>query len=316
MRHRLSLLTVASLLLTFGIPASTTLSRLTSAATTTGSFAAGTLAPPTSLAATNGATTTLTWTPSAFAVANPATTGYSVYRSTTSGSGYTFVKSVTPGTATTTTDSPGAATWFYVVRTTFQSWSSVNSNQATAIVTATSTTYKPCVTTLADAVGAGDNNGYETNPGQACGSDNLYAVDANSGTSTTASCGAGAVPSTTKDRHQFWAYVLGLPGSVAHIDGIRVQADVSLNAVTGTNNLCAQLSWNGGGTWTTIKTQAITIAAKTTYIFGGTADTWGRTWTQGELDPTLFRVRIIDASTIATRTYSLDYLAVSITYAP
>ena len=80
--------------------------------------------------------------------------------------------------------------------------------------------------------------------------------------------------------------------------------------------LCAQLSWDGGTTWTTIKTQAITVAAKTTYVFGATNDTWGRTWALTELNTTNFRVRIIDASTIATRNFSLDYLAVSVTYAP
>lgn len=312
MARRLSLFTITALLLVVGIPATTTLARYTDTAAATGSFAADTLAAPTSLAATGGATVTLTWVASADSYA----TGYGIYRSATSGSGYALVSSVTPGTATTTTDSPGAGTWYYVVRTTFQSWASVNSNQASAVVTATSTTFKACVTTAADATNAGDNNGYQTNPIRACTNDNLYAVDTDTGTSTTASCGAGAVPSTTKDSHQFYAYAFGLPGSVAHIDGIRVQADVLLDAVTGTNNLCAQLSWDGGTTWTTISTQSMTVAAETSYVFGATNDTWGHTWSLTELGTTKFRVRIIDASTVTTRDYSLDYLAVSVTYAP
>jgi hypothetical protein len=312
MSRRLSILTTAVLLLAVGIPATTTLARFTDGATATGSFVADTLAPPTGLGATGGATVSLTWTPSADAYA----TGYGIYRSATSGSGYVLVSSVTPGSATTATDSPGAGTWFYVVRTTFQSWTSVNSNQASATVVATSTTFKPCVTTAADTVGAGDNNGYESNPTRACTSDNSYAQDANTGTSTTATCGAAAVPSTTKDRHQFYAYAFGLPGTVAHIDGIRVQADVALDAVTGTNNLCAQLSWDGGTTWTTIKSQAMTVAAETSYVFGATNDTWGHTWLLSELGTTKFRVRLIDASTIAGRDYTLDYVAVSVTYAP
>ncbi len=227
------------------------------------------------------------------------------------------MSSVTPGTAATTTDSPGAGTWYYVVRTTYASWASVNSNQASAVVTATSTTYKPCVTTLADTVGAGDNNGYQTNPIRACTSDNLFAVDTNSGSVAGASCGTGAVPDTTKDRHRFYGFVFGMPGAVAHIDGIRVQADLKLDSVAAsTSNLCAQLSWDGGTTWTTIKTQAITVATETSYVFGGTADTWGHTWTLAELNTTNFRVRIIDASTNGNRDFSLDYLAVSVTYAP
>lgn len=312
MARRFALATAVALVLTVAVPATTTLALFNATATSSGSIAAGTLAPPTGLAAAGGAIATLTWTPSVSASA----TGYDIYRSATSGSGYVLVSSVTPGTASTTTDSPGAGTWYYVVRTTFQSWASVNSNQASAVVTATSTTYKPCVSNAADVSGAGDNNGYQTSPASACASDNVYAVDPSSGTDITSSCGAGAVPSTTKDRHRFWGNVFGLPGAVTRIDGIRVQADVMLDAVTGTTTLCAQLSWNGGTTWTTIKTLPMTVVAETTYVFGATNDTWGRTWLLSELSTTNFRVRIIDASTVATRIFSLDYLAVSVTYAP
>jgi hypothetical protein len=184
-------------------------------------------------------------------------------------------------------------------------------------VSITSTTYKPCVTTLADTLNAGDNNGYETTTGSACNNNNVYAVDTDTGTSTTAACGVGAVPDVTKDRHRFYGFVFALPGTVAHIDGIRVLADVKVDSITAsTSNLCAQLSWDGGTTWTTIQTKPITVAAETRYIFGATNDTWGHTWTLAEMGTTTFRVRIIDASTVATRDFSLDYLAVSVTYAP
>ena len=313
MRRRASLFAIVALMVIVGIPASTTLARFTDAATSTGSFVADTLAPPTSLAAAGGGSVTLTWTASADAYA----TGYGIYRSATSGSGYVLVSSVTPGTAITATDSPAAGTWYYVVRTTFASWTSVNSNQASAIVGATSTGYAACVTTAADVISAGDNNGYQTTPANACSSNNVYAVDTNTGTSTLATCGTGALPETTKDRHRFYGFVTGLPGTVASIDGIRVQADLKVDSVAaGTTTLCAQLSWDGGTTWTTIKAQAITVAAETTYVFGATNDTWGRTWTLSELNTTNFRVRLIDASTVATRDFSLDYLAVSVTYTP
>lgn len=132
MHRRCSFLTVAALLLVVGIPASTTLARYTRAASTTGSVVTGTLAPPTGLGATGGATVTLTWTPSAYVAAHipprPA-----MASTATSGSGYALVKNVTPETAATTTDSPGAGTWYYVLRTTFQGWSSINSNHVRAI---------------------------------------------------------------------------------------------------------------------------------------------------------------------------------------
>jgi hypothetical protein len=312
MRRRGPFLIVVALLLVVGIPASTTLARFTDTATSSASIAADTLAPPTGVSATGGTTVTLTWTPSADTYA----TGYGIYRSATSGSGYALVSSVTPGTATTATDSPGAGTWYYVVRTTYASWTSSISNQATAVVTATSTAFAACVSQAADTTGAGDNNGYQSNPARACSSNNQFAVDTNTGTSTLATCGTGAVPGTTKDRHRFWGFALGLPGTITDVDGIRVQADLRLDAASGTNTLCAQLSWDGGTTWTTMKTQAITVAAETTYVFGATNDTWGRPWTPSELSTTNFRVRIIDASTITTRDFSLDYLAVSVTYAP
>ena len=313
MRLRVPLLVLLAVVCVIGVPMTTTLARFTSSAASTGSFAADTLAPPTTVAATGGGTVTLTW----IASADTYATGYGIWRSATSGSGYVLVSSVTPRTTITATDSPGAGTWYYVVRTTFQSWTSANSNEATAVVTATSTTYAACVTTLADSTGAGDNNGYQTTPANSCQSNNVYAVDTDSGTSTLATCGTGAVPEATKDRHRFYGFVTGLPGTAAHVDGIRVQADLKVDTVaSGTTTLCAQLSWDAGTTWTTIKTQAITVAAETSYVFGATNDTWGHTWTPTELNTTNFRVRLIDASTIATRDFSLDYLAVSVTYAP
>ena len=58
-------------------------------------------------------------------------------------------------------------------------------------------------------------------------------------------------PDPTKDRHRFWGFATGLPGTVSSIAGIRVRADLGLNNNGGTTNLCAQLSWDGGTTWTT-----------------------------------------------------------------
>jgi hypothetical protein len=258
---------------------------------------------------------TLSWVPSLDAYA----TGYSVYRSATSGSGYSLVSSVTPGSATTTTDSPAVGTWYYVLATTFQGWTSVNSNEASATVsTPVSTAYVTCVgtSTAADTIAAGDNNGYETNPSRACANDSLFAVDTNSGSGGTQSCGVGATPDVTKDRHRWWGFALGMPGSVSSINGIRVRADLRLDTIAGSHNLCAQLSWDGGTSWTTMKSQPIAIAAETTYTFGSTADTWGRVWSLAQLSTTNLRIRFIDASTVAARDFSLVYVAISVTYSP
>lgn len=315
MRSRRSLAVVVALLLAIALPATVTLARYSDTVTSTGSITTDTLNAPTLLAAVGGSSVTLTWVPSIDAYA----TGYSVYRSSTSGSGYALVSTVTPGSATGTTDSPGTGTWYYVVQTTYQSWTSVNSNEASAIVSiSVSTAFVTCVSSsnAADTVGAGDNNGYETSPTRVCVNDSVFAADASSGSGGTQSCGSGATPDATKDRHRWWGFAFGLPGVVTSIDGIRVQADLKLNAITGSTNLCAQVSWDGGTTWTTIKSVAATATAETTYTFGSTADTWGHTWTPSQFSTTNFRLRIIDASSVTSRTFSLDYAAISVTYTP
>ena len=292
-------------------PVQPSLARFSAMTLASATLTTDTLAPPSAVAASGGANVTLTWSPSVDLYA----TGYDVYRSASTGGPYLFVTGVAPGTAVSATDAPPVGTWYYVVRTTYQGWMSVDSSEAGATAGFT-TPYMPCVTTVADTSGAGDNNGYQSFPTRACTNDSSFAVDTNSGTGGTQSCGSGSTPATTKDRHRFYGFALGLPGPVTSIDGIRVRADLRLDAATGSHNVCAQLSWNNGLSWTTIKALAVTGAAETTYIFGSTADTWGRSWTAGQLSGSNFRVRIIDASTVAGRDFSLDYLAVSVTYTP
>jgi hypothetical protein len=294
-----------------GTPVQPSLARFGASALASAAMTTDTLAPPMALAAVGGVSVTLTWTPSLDLYA----TGYDVYRSATTGGPYVFVTGVTPGTAASAMDAPAAGTWYYVVQATYQGWTSVDSSEVGATV-GFATPFVPCGTTAADTSGAGDNNGYQSFPTRACADDSSFAVDTNSGTGGTESCGIGSTPATTKDRHRFYGFALGLPGVVTSIDGIRVRADLRLDSATGTHNLCAQLSWNSGISWTTINTLAVTTAAETTYIFGSTGDTWGRSWTAGQLNGTNFRVRIIDASTAGTRDFYLDYVAVSVTYTP
>jgi hypothetical protein len=77
---------------------------------------------------------TLTWT----ATPDTYATGYQVWRSTTSGSGYAQVASVTPRTTTTWTDTTVSplTTYYYVVRAVANSWTSTFTNQAQATVLA------------------------------------------------------------------------------------------------------------------------------------------------------------------------------------
>ena len=287
--------------------APTTLARLTGQGTSTYSMSTDTLAPPTGLAASGPTTAALTWTASNDAYA----AGYQVLRSTTSGSGYALVGTVTPGSATSTSDSPGNGVFYYVLRSYFQNWLSVNSNEASINLGQTSTGYKACTAASNAADTGGNGDGYEVTAGNACADGGGNAVDSSSGTNTIASCANAG-----KDRHRWWDFGLGVAGTVASVDGIAVRADFAMNNNGGTTLLCAQLSWDGGANWTAIKSITPTGAAETTYTFGGSADAWGHTWTGSQLSNSNFRVRIIDASSQSNKDFRLDYLAVNVTYTP
>jgi hypothetical protein len=271
------------------------------------SLSTDTLAPPTSLAASGTTTASLTWVPSTDAYA----AGYQVYRSATSGSGYSLVSSVTPGSASSTTDSPGAGTFYYVLRSYFQNWRSVNSNQASITLGQATTGFKDCTALSNAADTGGDNNGYETTPGNACADDTLTATDANTGTNFNTTCA-----NTGKDRHRFWDFNLGIPTTVTSIDGIQVRVDSGMNNNGGTNNLCVDLSWNGGATWTAAKSYDMAVSTISTYNLGGPTDTWGRTWTGANFSNANFQVRITDASSQPNKNYLLEYLAIQVTYKP
>jgi hypothetical protein len=295
---------VVALVLVTAAPVS--LARFTDAPVTAGDLATGSIAPPTGLGATVvGSTVSLGWTPSTSTVV----TGYDVFRSTTSGSGYSVVSTVTPRTATSTTNSPGNGTFYYVLRSTYQGWSSVASNEASVVIGGTTTGLKGCSSNAPDT--GGDGNGYETSAANACAVDGSVATDAGTGTSTSTSC-----TNAGKDRHRFWGYSFGLPGSVTSIDGISVQADAGLNNNGGTSILCVELSKDGGSSWTTPKQVTMTGAAIASYTFGGTADLWGTSWTASSLATGSFRVRITDASSQPSKDYRLDGIRVSVSYTP
>jgi hypothetical protein len=283
------------------------LARLTDNATSSGSFTAGALHPPTGVTATGGSSVVLGWTASVDAAA----TGYVVERATTSGGSFSQIGTKTPVGATSYTDNPSAGLWWYRLSTYLQNWRSATTTPVSGAVT-TTTGEKACVAASNSADTGGDGNGYESNPTRACVSDSSYAVDTSTGTNArSTSCS-----NTANDRHRWWGYAFGLPGTVNAINGITVRADLALNAFTGTNVFCVQLSWDGGTTWTATKQVTLTSASKTTYILGTSSDTWGRTWAVGEFTTTNFRIRVIDATDTNNRNYQLDYLTVAVQYTP
>ena len=167
-------------------------------------------------------------------------------------------------------------------------------------------------TNAAQTSSAGDNNGFEINPTYAQADGGGVAQDVNSGTNNNASCTANS-----KDKHRFSNYTISLPASVT-VTGIEVRLDALVDAV-GANApaICVQLSWDGGATWTTAKQTPTLTTAEATYLLGGAADTWGRTWTASTLSNTNFRLRVLNvasSSNASTRDFSLDWVAVRVHY--
>ena len=160
-----------------------------------------------------------------------------------------------------------------------------------------------------ELVKAGDNNGYEVSPGNAYAADGLVATDANSGTGTETSC-----TSAQKDKHRYYNYDFNIP-TLAAVNGIEVRLTGSAATTAGSPKICIQLSWNRGDNWTPAQSVPLSTT-NATYVLGSPTDTWGRTWALGDLSNTNFRVRVIDVSGSTSNTFSLDAIAVNITYQP
>lgn len=310
-RRRIGLVAVAVLVpALLGASSVTTLARLTDTDSSSKAISTDTLDPPTSLAATGGSSASLTWT----ATTDTYASGYEVRRATVSGGPYSLITTVTPRTTVATTDAPGSnGTYYYVLRSAFQNWRSVNSNQASATITlgSTPTGFKTCTTTSNAADTGGDGDGYESVPTNACVTDGSIATDANTGTNTSLVC-----TDAGKDRHRFWDFTLGVPATVSAVGGIQVRTDVGLNNNSGTSQICAQLSWDAGTTWTAARSVAVANVGVTTYTLGATNDTWGRSWLGSEFSNATFRVRLIDTSDRTSKDFRLDGLAVQVTYTP
>ncbi|MCB8974029.1 MAG: hypothetical protein H6654_10765 [Ardenticatenaceae bacterium] len=162
----------------------------------------------------------------------------------------------------------------------------------------------------AQTTGAGDNNGYQTSPANAYANDSVVATDLNSGKNNSTSC-----TNSGKDRHLFYNFNFNIP-SAAVIQGIQVRLDARVDDTNGAPNICVELSWDGGATWTVAKTTPTLSSTETTYILGDSLDTWSRAWSSGNLSNANFRIRVTDVASNTRRDFFLDYLAVNVTYQP
>ncbi len=164
---------------------------------------------------------------------------------------------------------------------------------------------------------SGDNNGFQTSPTSAYANDGIFAVDTNSGTTTSSSC-----TSTGKDRHIYRDFGFAIPSSAA-IRGIQIRLDARVDSqgsvfFPNAPKMCVQLSWDGGVNWVTAINTSTLTTTEATYTLGSTTNTWGRTWSATQLTNANFRVRIANVASGLSgandRDFYLDWVAVQITY--
>lgn len=160
----------------------------------------------------------------------------------------------------------------------------------------------------AETSNAGDNNGFQGSPTSAYSSNGSYATDTNSGSGTGTSC-----TGTDKDKHRFYNYDFSIP-SGATINGIEISLTGRADSNSNSPMFCVQLSWDGGTTWTTAKSTSTLSTTNTSYTLGGSADTWGRTWSDTNFSNANFRVRVINVSSSTSRDFSLDWVGAKIHY--
>ena len=105
-------------------------------------------------------------------------------------------------------------------------------------------------------------------------------------TNAFVSDGVNAITTGTSEQ-SYADFSFALP-SGDEIKGIEVKVDGQRSAYS----ISVSLSWDGGTSYTSIQAPALGDGLDTVQLVGGPTDTWGRTWTQTELNNTNFRLRI------------------------
>ncbi|KXK00285.1 MAG: hypothetical protein UZ19_OD1000074 [Parcubacteria bacterium OLB19] len=136
----------------------------------------------------------------------------------------------------------------------------------------------------------GDIDNEWTNPSNALNSDGSYAT-----------AGSAAL------KQSYNGFSFGIPGGNT-ILGIEVKVDASGSTANGTIDVA--LSWDGGSSYTTGKATPTLSGTDIVYSVGGNGDTWGRSWTATEFNPTNFRLRV--TANPSSNTLRLDALEVRV----
>ncbi len=148
----------------------------------------------------------------------------------------------------------------------------------------------------------GDGDGFEVTP------TNAFA-DGPSGVGGAAQNQNGA-----GDRHRYSGYNFSVAPNATMV-GLETRLDWWLDSTSGTNSMGVELSWDGGTTWTAMKTDGNeSTSVSNSRTLGSSADTWGHVWTLDQLSNANFRVRLTSNSTVSTRDFFLDWVPVKVYY--
>ena len=129
-----------------------------------------------------------------------------------------------------------------------------------------------------------------TNPSNALLSDGTYATAGSNGL-----------------RQSYNGFNFGI-ASGNTIQGIAVKLDASGSTSSGTIDV--SLSWDGGSSYTTAKATPTLSGTDVVYTVGGASDTWGRSWSVSEFNPSSFRIRV--SAVPSSNTLRLDALEIRV----
>ncbi len=147
----------------------------------------------------------------------------------------------------------------------------------------------------------GDGDGFEDLPTEAYTDGGGNAANNNGGTG---------------DRHLFFGYGFDATEVPAGCDvlGIELRLDWWLDSGAGTNAISVEISWDGGTTWSGVRSDASEPLAETTVIFGDAADRWGHLWLPADIDDTGLRVRVTMDPSFSNRDFLLDWIPINVHY--
>lgn len=142
----------------------------------------------------------------------------------------------------------------------------------------------------------------------AVGWSNFTVSRLNSSNNSRASCDATC---DNNDNGQLSDFSFNVP-SGATITGIEVTAEMSEGASAGSIGTQVSLSWDDGANFTSTKSATVNGTSDTDYTFGGSSDTWGRTWSDTDFANGNFRLlldKVPDSDVL-----NVDYVRVRVYY--